>query len=295
MKQYPFVQIQELIDPVNQILILLSKGVNFDQVSASLALYLSLKKAGKQVSIVSPEPMRVEFSRLVGVDKVTDKLSGADLSLTFDYPLEGIEKVTSSETDGKLNLMIKIKPGNLPISKEQIIFSPAGASGDVIITLGVRKYEGLGKIYSDNKEFIEQKPIINIDNNSQNSGFGKLNLVDSDASSLTEIVASLIAGVNLPADADIGSNIIQGLEVSTNNFQSLKANANTFEAAAFALRIGGRRSGSESVSTSTSTPIKEENVPEEKKEETVVNQNSVEVSPSPDWFEPKIYKGSTLP
>lgn len=293
MKNYPFTQIQELLNSANHVLITLPKGVTFDQIAGGLALSLCLQKTGKQVTVVCPDPMRVEFSRLVGVDKVTDKPTGSDLAISFNYPLDGIEKVTSNDDGGRLNLIVKLKSGQTPINPTQINFSPAGANADLIFTIGLHKFEGLGKIYFDNRQLFEQKPIINIDNNSANAAYGKINIVDTESFTVTEIISFLISGMQLPADADISSDLMLGLETATDNFKNLKTTADTFEAVAFALRTGGRRMGmtigeTTAPVTAPATPI--DSLP--------INPAPVAETPAPattDWMEPKIYKGSMLP
>lgn len=273
MKVYPFAEIQRFLGPAQNILICLPKSITLDQAAAGLSLFLSLGKARKNVNIVSAEPMTVGFSHLVGLDKVADKISGVNLVLTIDAPIENIDKV-STQDDGKhLSLVIAPKTGMPPITSEQVIFNQGGTGADLVITVGARRLEGLGKIYLENQGIFQEKPIINIDNNSQNSNFGRLNIIDPDASSCSEMVASLISGMGFPADEDIGSNLLLGLKEETRNFQIEKVSADTFEAAAFCLRAGGRR---EVVS-----PPKEE-------------KKTQAATPS-DWLEPKIYKGSTLP
>src|SRR4030042_992447 len=107
---YPFNELQPQLSSGRNFLIAFPQRANFDQVAASLALYLSLRKAGKNVHIVSPEPMRVEFSHLVGVDKVSNKITGGDLVVTLDFPIANIDKVSYNDEGGKLNLVVKGKP-----------------------------------------------------------------------------------------------------------------------------------------------------------------------------------------
>ncbi len=288
MKDYPFTQIKELFDSAKNILICLPRKVSFDQVAAALSLYLSFGKTQKNVSIVAPEPMTVGFSHLVGVNKIKDKIVGTNLVLTIQTPIENIDKV-SSKDDGKyLSLIIIPKNGASPITPEQISFTQAGNGFDLIFTIGARKLEELGKIYLENQETFNTKPIINIDNNSQNISFGTLNLVDLSASSCSEIVAFLISGLGLPTDGDIGSNLFLGLKEETKNFQSERVSAETFEAAAFSLRIGGSFKGMESKigETKPGAPATEKPVEEKKPSPS---------QPPQEWLEPKIYKGSTIP
>lgn len=246
-----FSELGSLLTPAQTILITIPKNPNFDQAAACLALFLSLQKTGKQVSVLSSEEMTVGFSHLVGVDKIGSKLDGQDLVVSL--PMEKVEKVTSSDEGGRLNLVIRAKPGSLPIKKEEIVFSSTRPTVDLILAIGVDKLENLGKIYQENKNLFEENPLVNIGPN----------FLNPQASSCSEVVADLIQNLGLPVDEDIGGNLLLGLREATDNFQNPTTTAATFEAAAFCLKTGVK-----------SEPL---------------------VSPSPDWLEPKIYKGSTLP
>lgn len=270
---YPFNELQQAITPAQNFLVAFPPKADFDQAAASLSLYLSLKKIGKSVSLVSPEPMRVEFSHLVGVDQVINKLAGGDMVVTLDYPIANIDKVSYNDEGNKLNLVVKIKPGSAPLSQNQVVFNQGGGSYDLIFLIGVKNLEELAPLMKENQGLLTGKPVVNINNIP--SSLGTLSFVDSQASSCTEIVASIIKTLGLPVDQDIGANLLLGLKETTQNFQSPKVGPATFEMAAFASRAGGRR---ESVFAPTLPKIER---PKAKK-------------PSPDWFEPKIYKGTKL-
>ena len=278
MKTYPFGEIQRLLGPAQNILICLPKGVTLDQAAAGLCLFLSLSKTGKSVNIISSEPMTVGFSHLVGLDKITDKILGGNLVLTVNAPISDIDKISTTDDGQHLSLVIVPKVGTPPVTREQIIFNQAGGGADLIITLGTRKLEGLGKVYLENQALFQQKPIINIDNTPQNTNFGRLNIVDLDSLSCSEMIVGIISSLGLPIDEDIGSNLIQGIQQATANFQNPKVSADTFEAAAFCLRAGGRR----------------EEIPQKEEVVKKVEEKKAPAAPS-EWLEPKIYKGSTLP
>jgi len=272
VKNYPFSEAREFIESAQNILICLPRGVTLDQVAAGLSLFLSLSKTGKNVSIVSPELMTVGFSHLVGVDKVADKVAGGNLVLTIDAPIENIEKVSTSDDGQRLSLVIIPKTGVPPLTKEQIIFNHAGATLDLIITVGVERLENLGKIYEENQALFREKPIINLDKRPQNTNFGKLNILDTESPSYSEMVAAIIHDLILPIDEDISGNLLQGIREATNNFQNPRVSADTFEAAAFCLRMGGKKN----------------------LEPSVDGEKKTQAAPQ-DWFEPKIYKGSSIP
>ena len=270
---YPFNELQSLLSSGRNFLIAFPQKANFDQVAASLALYLSLRKAGKNVHLVSPEPMRVEFSHLVGVDKVSNKITGGDLVVTLDYPITNIDKVSYNDEGGKLNLVVKVKPGSKTISREQILFNASESSlYDLIFVIGVVQAEDLGHLHQSHQDLLKKSSVVSINNGT--STVGTLNFLNPQASACTEIVASLIKALALPVDEDIGSNLLLGLKQATGNFQSPKMNPETFEAAAFALRMGGRK--------------------EEMSFQAPPSAERTKKKPSPDWLEPKIYRGTSL-
>ena len=267
---YPFNEVQKLLASAQSVLLAAGKPSNTDQVAAALALFLSLKKADKQVSVVSPEEMRVEFSRLVGVDKIRNQLQKQDLILAF--PIEKVEKISSSpdEAEGKLNIVVQLKPDMAPIKKEEIVFSSGGGIPDMIFTLGTKTLQDLEQIYQKNENLFKQKPVVNIDSYPQNSQYGQIKLLNPTASSCSEIVAGMIKSLNLPVDGDIAANLLMGLRQATQGFQSPRTTPEAFEAAAFCLRSGAK--------TNQFRPPRDLG----------------SSMPSPDWLEPKIYKGSTL-
>lgn len=294
-KAYPFSQIRDLIGSAQKILVAVPKNPSFDHVASALSLYLSLGKAGKEVHIVSPDKMVVGFSHLVGLDKVKTALSGNDLVITLGCPLEDIEKVFTTNEGGKnLQIVVRTKPDKEPVKKENLSFSSQGVLLDLIFTVGARKLEGLGALYSQKREIFTKVPIINIDNHPQNTSFGRINLVDSDASCLSEIMVALTAEIGLPIDQDIGANLILGLKRATDNFQKGRVSADTFEAASIAMRAQGKRLVKKRISPPKDEPGSpaSQDLPASRQ---AGQSQQAPGEPPPEWLEPKIYKGSTLP
>lgn len=290
-EQTLFSSVRESLAPAQTVFILLPQNPNLDKIAASLALFLSLKKAGKQVTVACPTEMTVEFSALVGVDRVQTKLAGRDLTISFDYIEDSIEKVSYNIENNKFNLVIQPKVGFPPLSTDKVSYSYSGGEADLVFTVGARDLKDLGSLYQESKSILEKQPIVAIDNSS-NRQFGKINLVEPNAPSCSEIIAHLISRLGLPVDEDIASNLLLGIERATKNFSSPRVGAATFEAAAFCLRAGARRTTlrrklerrpkKKVPLKPMPTEVSAAKKPEESKEK-----------PSPDWLEPKIYKGNT--
>ena len=255
------------------VLIVVPANPDLDRLAASLSLYLALKKAGKETVVVCSQPMTVEFSQLVGVDKISNQVNSRDLVVSFDYQKDSIEKVSYNIKDNKFNLVIQSKPGFPLLDPKTINYSFSGGGADLIFVIGAQKLEDLGDLYEKAKELYQEKPVVNIDYQEQNTRFGKINLVFNQASSYSELTAMILKGLNLDVDADIANNLFLGIQSATNNFQAADISPEAFEMAAWCLRSGAK---------------KKEVKPLKEKEATA------SVSPSPDWLSPKIYNSKRV-
>lgn len=287
-------KIKEAVNTANQVLVTLSKTPTFDAVSSALSLYLGLKKLGKNVSIFSEDKIRVEFSNLIGVDKISNDLGGKNFVISLDYQEGSIDKVSYNIEGDKFNLVVESRPGASPLTAQNVHYSYSGAGADLIFTIDVAKLSDLGKIYQGNQEVFSSEKIIKINRNEENENFGKINLIVSQAACLTEIVALLLKNLNIKFDQDIATNLLAGIVAATNNFALPKTNAITFEMAALALRAGGKKVSLPS-SDLKKQPIMVSPKREEKEDKAEVKKELEEKEKAPpDWLKPKIYKGSTL-
>lgn len=298
VNQKLFSSVQDSLATAQVVSIVLPQNPNLDKVAAGLALFLSLKKSGKRATIACSTEMTVAFSALVGVDKIQRKLAGRNLTITFDYIEDSIEKVSYNIEDNKFNLVIQPKAGVPPLSSERVSYSYSGGEADLVFTLGIQDLKDLGGLYQESKSFFEKQTIVDIDINPANNQFGKINLIDPTASSCSEVITHLVSRLGLPIDGDIASNLLLGIERTTNSFSSSKVGAGTFEAAAFCLRARARRAVPQRRPTrrkkkKVSLKPMPADVSAAKKPEELVKEEEGKKKPSPDWLEPKIYKGDT--
>jgi len=266
-----FTQLQSLLNSSQTVFIFLPQKLNLDLVAAGLSLFLSLEKAGKKTSIFCSTPMTVEFSSLVGVDRVKNQLEGKNLVISFDYIEDSVEKVSYNIENNKFNLVIQPKEGYPPLSPQKVQYSYAGTNADLFLVIGTDSLEEVGEIYQINKKTLDEGKVM---------GF---NIQDFQTSGWCELIANLIEKSNLPISEDIATNLLAGIEKETNGFAPEKSGLGSFEAAAFCLRAGGRRPRGQIFQ-----PIAEKKNVEKKPSEA-----KKEDLPS-EWLAPKIYKGNTL-
>lgn len=292
-KNYPLPELREKINGAQKILVVLPQKPVFDQVAAALALGLSLEETGKGVSFVCPSPMTVEFNRLVGVDRIAGKVQGTDLIISFNYPSEQIEKVSYNDDSGKPNLVVQPKVGSPPLSEKLAVFSYAGVGADLVIAVGLQNPAQL----NINGQDLSQGTVLNVDSDPNNFSFGQINVVDLETSSISEIVLGIIVGLSLPLGVDIAQNVLLGIWRNTQGLTSIKTQADAYEAVAVCLRTGAQK-------PAETTPPPREDIfrprpkpevkPGEQPKEQLKEQPKEQPRPPSDWFEPKIFKGTSV-
>lgn len=285
-KDYPLTDLQSKINANQKIIVYLPANPNLDQVAAALSLYLSLEKSGKTATVVCSSQMIVEFNRLIGVDRIVNKLKGTDLIVSLNYPAEQIEKVSYNDDQGRPNVVIQPKTGAPPITENLVTFSYAGLSSGLVITCGLKNLNGFSE---KDREIMSSAEIINLDINQDNEGFGLLNVVDVNSSSVSEVVLGIIIGLSLPFGQDIAQNVLSGILQNTNGMAKPGIGADAYEAVAICLRAGAQRQTEEFVSQQDNLKPKAKFEPREERKPA-----QSPAKPPADWFEPKIFKGSSI-
>ncbi len=232
---------KQILGSVKSAIIILPEKATTDMVAAGLSLALSLKKKGLSAVVSSPVSMTVEFNRLVGVDQIREDLGDKNLVISFaDYPSDGIERVAYNIENGEFVLTIVPKPGQTAPKSDQIITKYSGISSDLVIVIGANYPEDLGR-FAENKEMLEQENLAIVSNKPLSGWPSSIELIDSSAASITDVVYDILEQSNLPVDEDIATNLFIGLEEETRNFTSKNVNALTFTRAASLLSNGARR------------------------------------------------------
>lgn len=235
--------IQEPLSQAKTVVIAMGVNANYDVVASALSLYLSLKNAGKSVYIVCSAPMRVEFSYLVGVDEVREKLGNKSLMISFDYSEDAVEKVSYSisEDGKKFQLLVSPKTGGKSLDPSTVQYSGSGAEADLVFVFGAASYEDLGLIYESEKYFFESVFSVSL-NAFEGQQFTRVALDSSGQTCLAEGVGVLLGALGMQPVDDIATNILSSIEQATNRFQSFGMNPEAFEMVAQLMRNGARRS-----------------------------------------------------
>lgn len=302
-----------LIDQSSSVLVVLPTKPYFDQVAGALALYLSIHEK-KETSIFCPTPMMVGFSRLIGVDKISQELGKKNLNIRFkNYDATNIDKVGYDIENGEFKLTITPKTGLTSPEKDQVVFDYSGTAADLVILVGGANETHFPVI---NTADLANSKIVHIGIRVLESQREILSFA-KPASTTSELVAKTIKDNNLPIDPDVASDLVMGIEEGSSNFAGQDVTPDTFETFAYLLRNGGQRSPrvklspsnfpagaiptkpyNEPVKTEVPTPqsvtpiTQVESQPEKPSGE--IGVETPDINPPDDWLQPKIFKGTNV-
>ncbi len=233
-----------------RILVALPGDFSVDSLASSLALALALQKVGKNVFVVSEGTPLVSHSNLYGIGDIKSavptsgegnfiiKLDGVVDSSGQMNTVPSLEKLDWYPEGSALNLVFHVVPGQR-FEPTKVDYAHETSGFDIVFVVGAAALDNLGAIYMKNASAFSKATVVNIDTDSSNSQFGNVNVVDSQSSSIAEMMVSLIPNLGLAMDNDIASNIVAGLYNATANLTQ-KVNANTFAAVAAAMQAGGK-------------------------------------------------------
>ncbi len=307
-------KIKELLDKATDVLVVTHERPTADSIGSALALSIGLQGLGKKVVVACPDPMTVEFSSFIGVNRVVNELGKKNFIISLDYVEGSIEKVSYNIEGNKFNLVIEPRLGFDAFSPDKVQYSYAGNPAHLIICVDTVHLGGLKKLYEEDKDLYAGKPIINVDRHPNNTHYGHTNMVDPQAASTAEIVARLLDGLGVALKPDIATNLLNAVYSATNNFQNSNVTPASLELAASCLKMGGKRFAV--------TTTEQEEVPASSGGESVASDLSrmeATVRPAPasgggtpaapvkpkvqvgkqpaapaDWLKPKIFKSSNL-
>ncbi len=227
MKNYNVTDIKALVDSAKSALIV-SPQLNVDSIGAALGLAIALKKRGIDVKVFCPQKTDQNYSKLSGLELLTDTISSSDLMVTLDYPLDQIEQVSYNDDGGHLNLVVKTKTGSPKIETNKIAINNDGSSADVCFMLGDETTLGANASMTAKGNWVFISPA------QVSKSWAKATLVDPDAP-FSEIFTFLLPMLGLELDVDSGKDLLIGLRVATQSF-SVNVSPESFEAGAICLR-----------------------------------------------------------
>jgi len=243
MELSPKQQVVEILKTKQRILLLTHKNPDGDAIGSILALYLSLKKLGKDVVAVCNDPAPAVFEYLPQIKEISQNFAnGRDFVISLDVSQTKADKVLYKIVGDKLNIIITPVSGNF--TPEMVMTAAGSFNFETVVVLDSTDLERIGSPYEKNPEVFYEVPVVNIDHHAGNDQFGKINWVDITATSTSEILVSVLEALTGDPkfiDEDIATALLTGIITDTNSFQNNNTTPKSLTVAAQLVAFGGRQ------------------------------------------------------
>jgi phosphoesterase RecJ-like protein len=109
---------------------------------------------------------------------------------------------------------------------------------DLYVTIDVSDPLLLQPLPAANISFFQDRPSLNLDHHTSNLLFARYNYVDATAAAASEIVAALLAILNLTVTPSIAADILYGIVNDTHSFQNSNTTPHTLRLSADMVEAG---------------------------------------------------------
>lgn len=240
MELTPKQQTSELIRQAKRVLLVTSRTPNNDQLSAIVALAQVLAKLEKHPQVVISDTLP-SASGILDTSMVSRDMNGVrDFIVSLDMTHVEVDKLKYTIEDNALNISVTPVVGNfLP---EDASFSYGAFQFDLVIALGVTSLDKIDKVHEQNPTMFDGLHLINIDYHRINTSFGSVNFVDQNASSVCEMLISVIESLGQGlVDGAVATALLTGIMSATANFTAPATTAKALTVAAQMMSAGAKQ------------------------------------------------------
>lgn len=245
-------QIIERLKEANNILVTVSKNPSVDQLAAAIGMTLVLNKLGKHGTAVfsGKVPSTIEFLQPdQTIEKTTDSLRDFIISLDKSKADKLRYKVEDQ------HVKIFITPYRTTITEDDLIFSHGDFNVDVVLALGVHEQSDLDDAITAHGRILHDATVVSV-NVTTTTEFGSMHFTDSNASSLSEVMADISSVLKGDVfDAQIANAFLTGIVAETDRFSNEKTKPATMQVSAKLMSAGANQ---QLVATKLEEPVVEE-------------------------------------
>ena len=210
--------IAEKIKKSANILVTVSANPSVDALTAALGLSLMLNKLDKHASAVfsGVVPPAINFLE-PGKTFENNVDSLRDFIIALDK--EKADRLRYKVEDDVVRIFIT--PYRTKISEKDLQFSQGDFNVDLIIALGVEDQKDLDQAISAHGRILHDATVATINTGSQRSSLGSIDWQDKNASSLSEMLASMAETLKPGIlDQQISTALLTGIVASTDRFSN---------------------------------------------------------------------------
>lgn len=194
-------QAKKLINNSENILVLTNPDLNVDNLSSALSLFNTLNNEGKVVKLY-PKKIPNNFEGLF-----PEKLIPRNVIVSITG--KEITDIYYTKEKDTFKIYLGSKDEEIRDKDVRLRLLQYGES-DLLITIGIKNLEILGNFYENHFKLFYQTPIINIDNQKDNTLYGNVDLIDElPTSTITQkLIESLNPNIK---DKDIKTWLLAGV------------------------------------------------------------------------------------
>ena len=229
-------QLNILLAPVREIIVVIRSNPSLDNLVAGVALAEALKKIGRQANVVCPTKITGETSKLSLAESVLNFIPQKQLEVAVSYKTGSLSEIGFQKDPKALQLNLKPRPSQSVIDPLNIHYQEREVEPKAAFFIEVENLAHLQSFYEENETLFKKIPIINIDYHPTNTNYGKINLIDTKASSISEMIALMLYDLRVYLSPEIAKMLYQGIASKTGNFSPEYFSANALEAASICLR-----------------------------------------------------------
>lgn len=236
----PKQQAVELIKQANHILLVSGKQPTNDQLGAMVALDLILQRAGKQVSAIVTGEMP-KAAKILDVRGVSRDITGIrDFIIRLDTSKVEVDKLRYEVNEDNLEVVVSPFSGNF--SAQDASFDYGAYKFDLVIVLGVSQISKIDTILEENPTIFDGLHLINIDSQRSNEQYGSVNYIESQASSVCEMLVGVIESVAQGMiDYHVATALLTGIMSGTEGFTAPNTTAKSLTIAAQMMSGGAKQ------------------------------------------------------
>ncbi len=228
-------QFIDRLKTANNILVTVSANPSVDQLSACIAMTLLLGKFKKNATAVfsGKVPSVLEFLH-------PEQTIQASTDSLRDFII-AIDKSKADKLRYKLEedvVKIFITPYKTSITPDDLHYSAGDFNVDLIVALGVQHQQDLDTAITAHGRIFHDAVTVTM-NNQPGGDLGVVNWEDFEASSLSEMVATLLSSLDATLlDADIATALLTGIVAETSRFSNDKTHPGTLTVSSALLAAG---------------------------------------------------------
>jgi hypothetical protein len=231
-------QIVDKLQASKNVLVTVSANPSVDQLAACIALTLVLNKLDKHATAVysGSTPSTIDFL------KPADTLETNTNSLR-DFIIS-LDKTKADKLRYKVEekvVKIFITPYRTSLSGKDLEFSQGDFNVDVVVGIGVHHQQDLDTAITANGRILHDAAVVTI-NNTPDTDLGNIHWQDLSASSVSELVASLVTDLGKEVlDTQIATALLTGIVAETERFSNSKTSPRTMSLSAELMAAGANQ------------------------------------------------------